>query len=131
MINFPIEMANELPDFEATLMQQLDSDLMNIDTDSDSNCIMQHMDIREPLSTLKKLLEQRLGVQLAGYTFYLQDTKMLENHKNLVDQCVQGEGLVQINVQIQADLKRINIVDVLKPAEDYIRMCDIFVVANC
>lgn len=113
-------MENELPDFEDTLMQQLDSDLMNIDTDPDSNCIMQHMDIRDPLSKLKKLLEQRLGVQLPGYVFYLQDTKMLEAHKNLVDQCVQGEGLVQINVQIQTHLKRINIVDVLKPAEDYI-----------
>lgn len=44
----------------------------------------------------------------------------LESHKNLVDQCVQGEGLVQINVQIQTHLKRINIIDVLKPAEDYI-----------
>lgn len=43
----------------------------------------------------------------------------MENHKNLVDQCIQGEGLVQINVQIQTHLKRINIVDVLKPTEDY------------
>lgn len=123
-ITFP-EMVNDLsevPDFEDTLMQQLDSDLMNIDADPNSNCIMQHMDIRDPLSKLKKVLEQRLGVQLPGYVFYLQDTKMLESHKNLVDQCVQGEGLVQINVQIQAHLKRINIVDVLKPAEDYISM---------
>lgn len=100
-------------------MQQLDSDLMGIETDPDANCIMQHMDIRDPLSKLKKLLEHRLGVHLPGYVFYLQDTKMLEGHKNLVDQCVQGEGLVQINVQIQTQLKRINIIDVLKPAEDY------------
>lgn len=111
---------SEVPYFEDCLMQQLDSELMNMDTDPDSSCIMQHMDIREPLSKLKRLLEQRLGVQLPGYVFYLQDTKMLEGHKNLVDQCVQGEGLVQINVQIQTHLKRINIVDVLKPAEDYI-----------
>lgn len=111
-----------MPDFEDHLMQELDSDLMNMDdTDPESSCIMQHMDIRDPLSKLKKLLEQRLGVQLPGYAFYLQDTKMLESHKNLVDQCVQGEGLVQINVQIQTHLKRINIVDVLKPAEDYMR----------
>lgn len=33
---------------------------------------------------------------------------------------MQGEGLVQVNVQIQSRLKRINIIDVLKPAEDYI-----------
>lgn len=44
----------------------------------------------------------------------------MESHKNLVDQCVQGEGLVQVNVQIQTHLKRINIADVLKPAEDYV-----------
>jgi archaellum component FlaD/FlaE len=44
----------------------------------------------------------------------------LENHKNLVDQCVQGEGLVQVNVQIKQPQQQINIVDVLKPAEDYI-----------
>jgi GA-binding protein transcription factor alpha len=46
----------------------------------------------------------------------------LENNKNLVEQCVQGQGLVQINVQLQANLKRINILDVLKPAEDYIHV---------
>ena len=56
----------------------------------------------------------------------------------LVEQCVQGEGLVQINVEIKVagnnpsrcygllscvqvepgGVKKINIVDVLKPAED-------------
>lgn len=41
----------------------------------------------------------------------------LEPHKNLVDQCVKGEGLVQINVQIQTIRKKINIADVLKPTE--------------
>lgn len=43
----------------------------------------------------------------------------MEGHKNLVDQCVQGEGLVQVNVEIKYHQKKINIVDVLKPAEDY------------
>lgn len=42
----------------------------------------------------------------------------LEQHTNLADQCVQGEGLVQINVQINAQQKKINIVDVLKPTDD-------------
>ncbi len=38
---------------------------------------------------------------------------------NLVDQCVQGEGLVQIICEIkeEGNLKKINIVDVLKPPE--------------
>lgn len=48
----------------------------------------------------------------------------LESHKNLVDQCVQGEGLVQVNVQIKANQRRINIVDVLKPAEDYVEVAE-------
>ena len=38
---------------------------------------------------------------------------------NLVDQCVQGEGLVQIICEVKEEdnLKKINIVDVLKPPE--------------
>lgn len=46
----------------------------------------------------------------------------MEPHKNLVDQCVQGEGLVQINVEIktEGDSKKINIVDVLKPTDEYL-----------
>lgn len=42
----------------------------------------------------------------------------MEPHKNLADQCVQGEGLVQINVQIKANEKKINVLDVLKPTDD-------------
>ncbi|EDV90659.1 DNA-binding protein Ets97D [Drosophila grimshawi] len=79
--------------------------------------IIVHMDIREPLSTLKKIVEQKIGVELNYYTFWLQDAQELEPHKNLVDQCVKGEGLVQINVQIQTIRKKINIADVLKPTE--------------
>ncbi|XP_063988181.1 DNA-binding protein Ets97D isoform X1 [Diachasmimorpha longicaudata] len=90
--------------------------------DNTEGVLMQHMDIREPLSTLRNLLEQRLGVELTDYSFWLQDAQMLESHKNLVDQCVQGEGLVQVNVQIRAPQRRINIVDVLKPAEDYVEI---------
>lgn len=46
----------------------------------------------------------------------------LEPHKNLVDQCVQGEGLVQINVEIkiEGDAKKINILDVLKPTDEFL-----------
>lgn len=111
---------DEVPNFEESLMQELDSDLMNMENSQSDNYIMQHMDIREPLSKLRRLLEQRLNLNLLGYQFFLQGTQKLESHKNLVDQCVQGEGLVQINVGIEQELKRINIIDVLKPADDYI-----------
>ena len=53
----------------------------------------------------------------------VQDSQLLEPHMNLVDQCVQGEGLVQINVELKSEggIKKINIVDVLKPADDNLR----------
>ncbi|XP_020287451.1 DNA-binding protein Ets97D isoform X1 [Pseudomyrmex gracilis] len=86
--------------------------------------LMQHMDIREPLSNLRALLEERLSIDLKNYEFWLQNAQMLECHKNLVDQCIQGEGLVQINVQVKPMLKRINIVDVLKPAEDFVEVVE-------
>lgn len=48
----------------------------------------------------------------------------MESHKNLVDQCVQGEGLVQVDVQIKTQQRKIIIVDVLKPAEDYVEAAE-------
>lgn len=115
------------------------------DDDDDDDVIILHIDIRQPIRRLRKLLEQRIGVNLRGYEFWLQDAQMvisnkkpqhdftfqpynrkhvdvpyyqLEPHKNLVDQCVKGEGLVQINAQVRTNTQRINIVDVLKPTDD-------------
>ncbi|KAL9914570.1 DNA-binding protein Ets97D-like [Glossina fuscipes fuscipes] len=82
------------------------------------NKIIMHMDIREPLRTLQKLLEKKLNISLRGYEFWLQYVQKLEPHENLVDQCVKHEGLVKINVEIKYIVKRINILDVLKPTED-------------
>lgn len=38
------------------------------------NLIIQHMDIAEPLATLKSLLEMRLQCSLSDHQFYLQDS---------------------------------------------------------
>lgn len=87
------------------------------------NLIIQHMDIAEPLSTLKRLLEIRLQCSLAEHNFYLQDTILLDSSKGLVDQCVQGEGMVQINLEVKSQpgtKPKINILDILKPAEEVI-----------
>lgn len=46
--------------------------------------IVQHMDIREPLSTLKELLEQRLAVDLTDYEFWLQDSQVVMIMKTLI-----------------------------------------------
>lgn len=93
-----------------------DESLANkIDVD---DIIFVYMDIRDPIKTLKTLLEQKIGIQLFKYEVWLQNLQMLEPHKNLVDQCVKGEGLVQINAQVKIAEKRINIVDVVKPTEE-------------
>jgi GA-binding protein transcription factor alpha len=86
--------------------------------------VIQHMDISQPLSTLRRLLEAQLSISLAGHEFWLQDSIKLDACKNLTSQCVQGCGLVQVNVEIKTVVndatisKRINITDVLKPADD-------------
>uniref|UniRef100_A0A2C9K9G3 PNT domain-containing protein n=1 Tax=Biomphalaria glabrata TaxID=6526 RepID=A0A2C9K9G3_BIOGL len=85
------------------------------------NLIIQHMDIAEPLSTLKRLLEIRLQCSLADHQFYLQDSIELDSSKSLVDQCVHGEGMVQINLEVKSQpgvIPKINILDILKTAED-------------
>ncbi|XP_052824356.1 GA-binding protein alpha chain isoform X1 [Octopus bimaculoides] len=85
------------------------------------NLVIQHMDIAEPLSTLKRLLEIRLQCSLAEHSFYLQDTILLDSSKSLVEQCVQGEGMVQINLEVKSQpgtKPKINILDILKPAEE-------------
>lgn len=97
------------------------SDIM---MDDDSQIVI-HMDITEPLTTLRSLLEEKVGQKLDDFGFSLQDSQSLEDHKNLVDQCVQGEGIVQINCELKVSMnygKRINIVDVLKPAEEYVEI---------
>lgn len=65
--------------------QKLSSDLENnvlfenaINKNDISNeILMQRMDIREPLSTLRSLLEQKLGLKLSGCSFWLQDSQMV------------------------------------------------------
>lgn len=85
------------------------------------NLIIQHMDIAEPLSTLKALLEQRLQCSLADHQFYLQDSLQLDSNKSLVEQCVQGEGMVQVNLEVKSQpgvKPKINILDILKTADE-------------
>lgn len=46
----------------------------------------------------------------------------LENHKTLVEQCIRGEGVVQVNIQIRTAERKINILDVLKPDEELVQL---------
>ena len=90
--------------------------------EGEGGVLCQLMDIREPLLNLRQVLEQRLNTDLGEYDFWLQDSQKLEEGMTLVEQCVQGEGLVQINVELKVDRDtgrgKINIVDVLKPADE-------------
>ncbi|XP_077299949.1 DNA-binding protein Ets97D isoform X2 [Arctopsyche grandis] len=98
----------------------LSDDQINSLEGSEDAIILQLMDIRTSLSQLRSMLEKRTSTVLTDYEFWLQDSKMLESHKTLVDQCIRGEGFVQVNIQIKPLLKRINIIDVLKPDEEYL-----------
>ena len=42
--------------------------------------IVQHMDISEPLSTLRRLLQQRLATDLSQHEFFLQDVVPVSVH---------------------------------------------------
>uniref|UniRef100_A0A182P3G6 ETS domain-containing protein n=1 Tax=Anopheles epiroticus TaxID=199890 RepID=A0A182P3G6_9DIPT len=121
----PLNIKLEVPDLPIPLGEDglMTADFMQSGNDlflgdDDDDVIVVHMDLRENLSTLRGLVERRIGFPLKHYEFWLQGSTMLESHKNLVDQCVQGEGLVQINVQVQPTKHRINIADVLKPTDE-------------
>ncbi|XP_050312462.1 DNA-binding protein Ets97D isoform X2 [Anthonomus grandis grandis] len=113
-----LELISTSPELYEHLVSDFDTDVMMVDPTC--QYVMIHMDIREPLSKLRKLIEHRLDMNLKNYGFMIQNSQTLEDHKNLVDQCVQGEGIVQVNAQVQILTKKINIVDVLKPATDYV-----------
>lgn len=49
----------------------------NGDYCNEGNVLMQHMDIREPLSNLRVLLEERLSIDLKNYSFWLQNAQVV------------------------------------------------------
>ncbi|XP_065348011.1 DNA-binding protein Ets97D-like [Cloeon dipterum] len=109
-----------LNDEPIILEQEVVTDL----EDSSDQTIVIHMDISEPLTTLRSLLETKLGgIDLSGYKFWLQDSQMLDANKTLQDQCVSEGGVVQINVELLHDSvqgTKINIMDVLRPGDDFL-----------
>lgn len=70
---------DEVTEFEENLMNELDEDFMNTLPNPNTQYLMQHMDIREPLTKLRKLIENRLGVNLQGYVFALQGIQIVCN----------------------------------------------------
>ena len=70
-------------------------------------------DIREPLTNLRRGLEQKLDRDLSQFDFWLQGTQLLEENTTLLEYCVQEEGLarIQVDLEVEPDSK-INIVNV-------------------
>lgn len=64
----------------------------------ESGIICVCMDIQLPIETLIVLLQEKTRKDLPGYDVCLQNGQMLKPFKTLVDQCIKGEGLVQVNV---------------------------------
>ena len=102
-----------------------DTDVMQdpvVAGEDDSGVIIQLIDIREPLNNLRRVLEKKLKTDLSDFDFWLQDREQLDENMTLVEHTVQGEGLVQINLEIKTDSSgragKINILDVLKPANE-------------
>lgn len=114
ILEAPLTVFTDTPDEDDTIQSN--------DSSEELIEVVQLMDIRTRLSRLRSMLERRLNTDLSDYTFWLQDAKMLENHKTLVEQCIRGEGVVQVNVQIRAFQKKINIMDVLKPDEELLQL---------
>ncbi len=80
------------------------------------DCVIHVIDIRESLYNLRKELELKLGQDLSGRTFWLQDHLELSDNSTLSEQCEQGVERVQVNLAIKKD--KIIIIDVIKPYEE-------------
>ncbi|XP_031617298.1 DNA-binding protein Ets97D-like [Contarinia nasturtii] len=79
-----------------------------------------YMDIKSPIVALKVILEGKTEKPIINYEIWLQNVEKIEPSTTLVDQCENGEGLVQVIVEILHDIKRINIADVVKPTEEVV-----------
>lgn len=82
---------------------------------------LQSFDLNDHLSNLKDSVEQLCNTSLADYGIWLQGNQQLDENKSLVDHGIEGEGDVQVKIQINVNengTKMINIIDVLKLNED-------------
>jgi len=101
---------------------EMENDFVDDAQEDDPDVLVFHILITDPLTKLKTLIEKNISSTLNGFEFWLQDSQLLEPTKNLTDQCLSSDmSLVQINLKILFDKKRINVVDVLKPKDEAVR----------
>nr|CAH0099801.1 unnamed protein product [Daphnia galeata] len=93
---------------------------MPTNSENEMDILAVQLDITSPLSTLKAILGHRLGADFSHCELWLQDLVQLTDETTLSEQCIQGEGLVQVNLELKSihGIDRINIIDVLKTQQD-------------
>lgn len=111
----------------------LDNEMINSDddeyedeeTDGDGVVTIDGIDIEATTGQVLECLKRNLidpGETFDKYDFYLQGTKLLDN-VSIIEQCKLVDGarqqtaLINIKLVINHDLKRIEIIDILKPHE--------------
>lgn len=53
--------------------------LISFHSEDEAEVLMQYMDIQDPLTKLRSLLEQRLSMDLSDYSFCLQDSQIVSD----------------------------------------------------
>ena len=74
------------------------------------------LSIQEPLTNLRKGLEQKLDMDLSQFDFWNQGMKRLEEKRTLVELCFQSERLAEfhkVQLKVESDGK-INIMNVFE-----------------
>lgn len=62
---------------DVSTVKQMHPDENEDDDDEDDDVIILHIDIRQPIRLLRTMLEQRIGVDLSNYEFWLQDAQQV------------------------------------------------------
>lgn len=79
------------------------------------------MDIRNQIALLVESLDATSKHDLSLYEIWLQNAKKMEPNQSLADDCYTVNGIVQVNVEINNDFKRLNILDIVQPSEEMTR----------
>lgn len=93
------------------------------DEEEEGVLTIEGIEIEASVKRVRNLLKVKYDDELDDFDFYLQDNK-LENHRSIIEQCNLVEGakqqtkLINIKLIIDPELKRVNILDILKPPEN-------------
>lgn len=86
---------------------------INSNITSDLYCIV--IDIRESIDSLKPILQYKTKRCLSDYNVWLQNMQISNPNETFENSCIVGNGLIQVNVNIVDEFKRICILDIVAP----------------